>query len=167
VSVDDTQVIASGLRHLGQSLAVAESLTCGALASALGKGAEASAWFAGGVVAYFSDVKFRLLGVDEGPVITASCARQMALGVRRLLHSDVALAITGVGGPDPEEGKPPGTVFVATHVNDRVRVHEHAFAGDTDDILSQTIAAALNQAGREIREAGRRSVAQRSKPGRT
>ena len=50
------------------------------------------------------------LGVDPGPVVTALAARQMAGGVARLLGADVAISVTGVGGPDEEEGQPPGTV---------------------------------------------------------
>jgi nicotinamide-nucleotide amidase len=148
---DDVQAIAAAARRLGLSLAVAESLTCGALASALGKGDEASTWFAGGVIAYSAEVKFQVLGVDRGPVVTASCARQMAVGVQRLLHSEVALAVTGVGGPDREEDKPPGTVFIATLVRGDVQAHEHTFTGRPTEILGQTVAAALNHTAREIR----------------
>ena len=105
------------------------------------------------MVAYFSEVKFQVLGVDEGPVVTASCACQMAEGVQRLLQSNAALAVTGVGGPDPEEDKPPGTVFIATAVRGELHVGEHAFTGDPDEILSQTVAAALSQTVRELRRA--------------
>ena len=59
-----------------------------------------------GVVAYHAEVKSRILGVDPGPVVTAWAARQMARGVGRLLRADVAISVTGVGGPDEEEGQP-------------------------------------------------------------
>ena len=94
-------------------VAAAESLTSGSVATRLGAGTDASVWFRGAIVAYAEDAKFRLLGVDPGPVVTASCATQMAQGVSRLFESQVGVAVTGVGGPEPVEGRPPGTVFVA------------------------------------------------------
>jgi nicotinamide-nucleotide amidase len=72
----------------------------------------ASDWFRGSVVSYASDVKFDVLGVPEGPVVTAGAARAMADGARRVLGADVGLALTGVAGPDEQEGQAPGTVFV-------------------------------------------------------
>ncbi len=69
-------------------------------------------WFRGGLVAYQSDIKFDLLEVPEGPVITEIAARAMASGVRRLFSADIGIATTGVAGPDTEEGVPVGTVIV-------------------------------------------------------
>jgi nicotinamide-nucleotide amidase len=70
-------------------------------------------WFRGGVVAYHPEVKFGLLAVPEGPVVTSRAALAMAAGVRSLLGADIGLGITGVAGPEEEEGQPVGTVFVA------------------------------------------------------
>jgi nicotinamide-nucleotide amidase len=70
-------------------------------------------WFRGGVVAYHPKVKFGLLAVPEGPVITRRAAQAMAVGVKSLLGSDVGVGITGVAGPEEEEGQPVGTVYVA------------------------------------------------------
>jgi PncC family amidohydrolase len=78
----------------------------------------ASTWFRGGVVSYASDVKASLLGVPEGPVVSAAAAGAMAEGVRRLLGADVGLGVTGVAGPDSQEGQPPGTVFLAVVVGE-------------------------------------------------
>ena len=72
-------------------VAVAESLTCGRIVSALGAGDDAAIWLAGGIVAYTPDVKFRLLDVDDGPVITARCARQLARGAAGLFRADLTL----------------------------------------------------------------------------
>ena len=105
--------IAEVARTRGLRIAAAESLTAGRVSSLLGAGEAASDWYSGAVVAYDEDVKFRVLGVTPGPVVTDVCARQMAEGVRRLLRADVAVAVTGVGGPGPDEGCPPGTVHVA------------------------------------------------------
>ncbi|TQK70277.1 MULTISPECIES: CinA family protein [unclassified Nocardioides] len=127
------------------TLACAESLTAGAIASALARGEDAASWFAGGVVSYMSEVKFEVLGVTEGPVVTASCAQEMVRGVAALLGADAAVAVTGVGGPDEEEGQPAGTVFVATCVHGRTEVTHHRFEGDPLDVLDQTVAVAIDQ----------------------
>jgi nicotinamide-nucleotide amidase len=99
------------LRH-GWTIAVAESLTGGELSQRLAAAPQASQWYAGAVVAYSSAVKFSLLDVPVGPAVTATCARQMSARVRELMHADLAVATTGVGGPDPAEGHPPGTVWI-------------------------------------------------------
>lgn len=99
-------------RLAGRSVAVAESCTAGVVAQALASAPEASSWFRGGVVAYHSETKWRVLGVDEGPVVTERAAEQMARGVAELLDADVAVATTGVAGPGEQEGKRPGTVMV-------------------------------------------------------
>lgn len=103
-------------RQAGQSrvsIACAESLTGGQIATILAAAPDSAAWFRGSLVAYSAQVKFEVLGVPPGPVVTEQCAATMAVGVRRLLGADVAVAVTGVGGPDDEEGKPAGTVWIA------------------------------------------------------
>lgn len=108
---DDTLVRLLGER--GDTLAVAESLTGGALCSCLAQRPRASEWFRGGVVAYSSEVKHRVLGVRPVPVVSREAAIDMARGVSQLLGSSIAIAVTGVGGPQPQDGIPPGTVWVA------------------------------------------------------
>ncbi|GGB97493.1 CinA family protein [Cellulomonas carbonis] len=114
----DPRLVVEGLVAAGLTVAVAESLTGGAVCDALVGVAGASACLRGGVVAYATDVKESVLGVD--PVLLArlgavhpAVAVQMAQGVRRLLAAEVGLATTGVAGPDPQDGHPPGTVHVA------------------------------------------------------
>jgi nicotinamide-nucleotide amidase len=104
--------VAEQLAARGLTLGVAESLTGGLIASRLVNVAGASTWFRGGVVAYHEQVKFDLLDVPVGPVVTTAAAGAMAEGVRKATGSDVGLGITGVAGPDPSEGVAPGTVFV-------------------------------------------------------
>jgi nicotinamide-nucleotide amidase len=108
--------IAKLLVARGLTLAVAESLTGGLIASRLVNGPGASDWFRGGVVSYASDVKWSVLGVPEGPVVTAETAAAMATGVRDLLEADVGLGATGVAGPESLEGHPPGTVYLGAVV---------------------------------------------------
>jgi nicotinamide-nucleotide amidase len=78
----------------------------------------ASDVFVGGVISYASEVKHRLLGVPEGPVVSEAAALAMALGVKELLGADVAIAATGVAGPTPQEDRPVGTVCLAVVIGD-------------------------------------------------
>ncbi len=112
---DDTMesVVLDGLRRAGLTLAVAESLTGGMVGSRLCDVSGVSEVFRGGVVSYASDVKYEVLGVPEGPVVTTAAAASMAEGVRRLLGADVGIAATGVAGPAEQEGRPAGTVCLA------------------------------------------------------
>jgi len=144
VTASDADRIASVASERGLTIAVAESLTGGALAQALAKAPDAGTWFAGGVVAYTLATKSRVLGVPEGPVIDAPTARRMAEAVRELTGADIGLAVTGVGGPGTEEGQPAGTVFLAVVTADSTRVSEFAFDGDPASVVEQTTAAALH-----------------------
>jgi nicotinamide-nucleotide amidase len=114
--VDDVSMehaVAELLTERGLTLAVAESLTGGLVAARLVNVPGASTWFRGGVVAYASEVKHTLLDVPPGPVVSAPAARAMAAGVRRALGADIGLGVTGVAGPDAQDGERPGTVFLA------------------------------------------------------
>ena len=105
-------VVLDLLRERGLSLAVAESITGGLVGARLTAVPGASDVFHGGVVSYASEVKFDLLDVPRGPVVSHDAARAMALGVRERLGADVGIATTGVAGPAEQEGHPPGTVFL-------------------------------------------------------
>ena len=113
--VDDESMeraVADLLGARGLTLGLAESLTGGLMASRLVDVPGASAWFRGAVVSYASDVKQTVLGVPEGPVVSASAAAAMAEGAQRVLGAAVGLGITGVAGPEPQDDQPVGTVFV-------------------------------------------------------
>ena len=134
---DQTMEYAVGfaLVQRGWTMAVAESFTGGLVASRLVNVAGSSAWFKGGVVAYDSELKFGVLGVTRGPVVTADTARQMAEGVRRVSGSDVGLATTGVAGPEPQEDVPVGTVFLGLALPDQPsEAIELRLPGDRDRI---------------------------------
>ena len=101
-----------------QTVAVAESLTGGLLAAALTSTAGASATFRGGVVPYATDLKARLVGVPEGLLaelgpVAAPVALELARGVRDRLSASWGVGVTGVAGPQPQDGKAVGTVFLA------------------------------------------------------
>lgn len=106
------------LVECGQTVAVAESMTGGMLAAALTSIAGASASFRGGVVVYATDLKARLAGVSEsllaeqGPV-APQVALELARGVRDRLSASWGVGVTGVAGPEPQDGKAVGTVFLA------------------------------------------------------
>lgn len=141
--VEPQQRIAEALVDSGQTAAAAESLTGGSISATLSAVEGASDWFRGGIIAYAPEVKFDVLGVDRGPVITADTASQMAVGVAKLLGADYAVATTGVGGPGPQEGKPQGTVYVAVAVGTSAEVAEYRFDGDPSAVVEQATAQAL------------------------
>ncbi|WP_407288091.1 CinA family protein [Streptomyces sp. BP-8] len=137
------------LAGCGQSLAVAESLTGGLVAGALTAVPGASRALRGSVTAYATEVKRDVLGVDGALLaargaVDAEVAGQMADGVRRVLAADWGIATTGVAGPDPQDGQPVGTVFVAVRGPDGVgTVRRLALSGDRDRIRRDTIDAVL------------------------
>lgn len=142
--------LAERITEADATIAVAESLTGGQLSSALAAAPDASDWFRGGLVAYASEVKFDVLGVTPGPVVTAQCAEEMATGIERLLTARVGVGVTGVGGPDPEEGRPAGTVFAAVSTQGRVVVREWHFDGEPEEVLEQTIDAIIRLVQAEL-----------------
>jgi nicotinamide-nucleotide amidase len=143
-NAEHVEKIAELAADQGLTVATAESLTSGLIATRLGAGPAASQWFRGTVVAYQEPVKFDVLGVAEGPVVTAQCAEEMVRGVAKLLGADAAVSVTGVGGPDPEEGEEPGTVYVGVLVGDALTVHRLDLAGDDPErILEETAERSL------------------------
>ena len=110
----------------------------------------ASDVFRGGIVSYASDVKFSLLGVPEGPVVTAEAARAMAVGARRVLGADVALATTGVAGPAEHEGQPVGTVFLGLAMDDSSEAQQIQLPGDRQRIRQYAVISAVNLLRRRL-----------------
>lgn len=140
-----------------QSIAVAESLTGGLLAGALTDVPGASAVFRGGVVAYATELKAALLGVDRALLaaqgaVSAEVAGAMAAGVRDRLGAAVGAATTGVAGPDPAEGKPAGTVYIAACAGEKTRVRRLALSGSRAAIRAETVREALGLVLVTVRE---------------
>lgn len=127
----------------GFGVAVAESLTGGQISTQFAAAPDSSAWFVGGIVTYKTRSKHDVLGVSAGPVISESCAREMASGVAKLMKADAAVAATGVGGPDTQEGNPPGTTWIAAQFRGTMRTQFHHFSGEPEEILVQTQLQAL------------------------
>ncbi len=131
--VDDEtmeSVVLDLCREAGLTLAVAESVTGGLIASRLSSLIGASDVFRGGIVAYDPAVKHEVLGVPEGPVVTEAAAAAMAVGARRTLGADVALATTGVAGPSELEDIPVGTVCLGVAIGDDVVTATVRLPGD-------------------------------------
>ena len=147
-------VVLDLLADRGRTLAVAESVTGGLVAGRLTAVPGASRVFRGGLVSYASEVKFDLLGVAPGPVVTADAAEAMAVGVCEQLGSDVGVALTGVAGPEPQDGEGPGTLFVGIALPDtegrRVRSIRLRMPGDRDMMRQLSVISALDFLRRDL-----------------
>lgn len=139
----------------GETLAVAESLTGGLVAAEITSVPGASKVFRGSVTAYATELKHELLGVDatllaQRGAVDPQVASQMAAGVRKVLGADWGIATTGVAGPEPQDGRPVGTVFVA--VDGPLTDHPGSAGGGKVEALR------LNGSRAEIRMESVRSV---------
>jgi nicotinamide-nucleotide amidase len=158
-----TGVAAEVLRLLGErgwTLAVAESLTGGLVAADLAAVPGASKSFRGSVTAYATPLKHELLGVDAALLaargaVDPEVARQMATGVRDRLGADWGISTTGVAGPDPQDGQPVGTVFVAVAGPGGTAVGAEAaelrLAGDRTAIRTASVSAVLELLAARLR----------------
>jgi len=152
-STDDESmesVVLDLLRRQGLTLGTAESLTGGLIASRLTSVPGASDVFRGGVVSYASEVKYDVLGVPEGPVVTEEAAAAMSEGACRVLGCDVALAVTGVAGPAEQEGLPAGTVFFATTVDGVTETGMIRFPFDRERTRQFTVITVLSNLRRRL-----------------
>jgi nicotinamide-nucleotide amidase len=127
----------------GLTLATAESLTGGKIACQLAAADSSSEWFAGSVVAYQPRVKHEVLKVPQGPLVSEQCAAAMAEGVAGLLGADLTVAVTGVGGPDHQEGQPPGTVWFGLFFEGETQSELRSFSGAPGRVVDDTTAHAL------------------------
>jgi len=144
----DPAALHAALRARGQTVAAAESLTGGLLAARLTETPGASETFRGGLVVYAADLKASLAGVPvplldaHGPV-SPDVAGALAAGVRDRLGATYGLALTGVAGPDRQDGVPVGTVYVAVAAAGTGEVRRLELSGDRAQIRSAAVDAAL------------------------
>jgi nicotinamide-nucleotide amidase len=153
---ESAALLVERLAELGWTVAVAESLTGGLVVSSLVGVAGASRVVRGGVVAYATDVKQSVLGVDAALLeahgaVHPRVARQMAKGVRDALGRDgvpaeVGIATTGIAGPDSPDGQPVGTVHIAVSTPLGTRVDSLALSGDRDVIRHEAARIAVRRA---------------------
>ena len=146
--VDDQtmeSVVLDLLASRGWTLGVAESVTGGLIGGRITNVPGASRTFRGGVISYASEVKFDVLGVDRGPVVSEEAAVQMATGARRTIGCDVALAVTGVAGPDEQDGRPAGTLCIGVAMPDgTVRSQTVMLPGVRDQMRQFSVISALS-----------------------
>ncbi|WP_305782790.1 CinA family protein [Symbioplanes lichenis] len=140
-----------------ETVATAESLTGGLLATTFVEIPGVSAVFRGGLVVYATDLKHTLAGVPEellderGPV-DRDVARALAQGVRERCDADWGLATTGVAGPEPQDGKPVGMVFVAVAGATSTTVKELSLSGSRAEIRHATMLEVLDLFASELRK---------------
>lgn len=157
---DLTSAVVGALAERGLTIAVAESLTGGGLTAELTRIPGASAVVLGAAVVYATELKHSLLGVDaelidrEGPV-HPEVARQLAAGVRERLAvggrpADLGVSTTGVAGPQPQGGRPVGTVYVGVSSARGDRAVELRLTGDRQAIRSQTVERAVEELAAEL-----------------
>jgi nicotinamide-nucleotide amidase len=151
---DDDQpmeaVVTWMLADRGLTMAAAESVTGGLVAARMSAAPGASEVFRGGVVAYDSQVKFDLLGVPEGPVVSEEAVVAMAEGVCRVIGADVGVATSGVAGPTTQEGVPVGTVWLATCVDGEAEAHLVRLPGDRERIRQFAVISVLDLLRRRL-----------------
>jgi nicotinamide-nucleotide amidase len=133
---DETMEAAVGrlLLDAGLTLGLAESVTGGLVGARITAVPGASEWFKGSIVSYDPSVKYRLLGVPEGPVVSERAAMEMANGATEALGSDVGLAVTGVAGPTEAEGQPVGTVWMGLAIDGKAEATLVHLPGGRDQV---------------------------------
>ena len=147
--------VGAKLKDADRYIVTAESCTGGWIGKALTDISGSSAWYRGGVVSYSNALKESLLGVkratlDAHGAVSEATAREMAIGALEALGGDVAVAVTGIAGPDGGTAeKPVGTVWFAWAVRSvdsvRVRALHQVLAGDRDSVRRSTVERALNE----------------------
>ncbi len=146
-AVDDENMESATLalmRARGVTLGLAESVTGGLVAGRLTAVPGASDVLRGAIVSYASEVKFDLLGVPEGPVVSEAAAAAMATGVRRVLGADVGMALTGVAGPTEQDGMPVGTLCVGVDDGTVVVTRTFRLPGQREQMRQMSVITALD-----------------------
>eukprot|EP00388_Colpodella_angusta_P041555 GDKK01053606.1.p1 GENE.GDKK01053606.1~~GDKK01053606.1.p1 ORF type:complete len:319 (-),score=-7.98 GDKK01053606.1:74-1030(-) len=144
------------LSQQGKTISTAESCTGGKIAQMLTSVAGASSSFRGSIVSYATDTKVSVLGVNPGlisefSVVSSQVAKEMALGVQKLMQTDYAIATTGNAGPTSEPGTAEvGTVFIALATPEGVFATEFNFGQPREKVIDRTANKALEMVQKEI-----------------
>ena len=136
------------LKKKNLTVTTAESCTGGMIASAIVSVAGASACFKEGYITYSNEAKKKLLGVREDTlkqytVVSAQVAQEMAAGAAAAAQSSLAVSVTGVAGPDPDESNPVGLVYIGCYLNGKTTVKECRFTGNRMENRLHTVETAL------------------------
>lgn len=153
--VDDETMevaIAGLLRRAGLSLGLAESLTGGLVGARLTSVPGASDWFRGSIVCYDREVKYRLLAVAEGQVVSEEAANSMASSAARVLGADIGLAVTGVAGPGEQDGQPVGTVWMGLALDGTVSATRVRLPGGREQVRQFATISLLDLLRRRLLE---------------
>ncbi|WP_216216336.1 CinA family protein [Amycolatopsis aidingensis] len=145
----DARAVVAALTGRGETVAAAESLTAGLLCATLAEVPGASAVLRGGLVVYATELKATLAGVDPGLLarhgaVHPEVAAQLAAGASRVCRAEWGLGLTGVAGPDPQDGIEPGTVYLGLHGPDLRTTRALRLSGDRASIRVASAAAALD-----------------------
>ncbi|PTR26621.1 nicotinamide-nucleotide amidase [Rhodococcus sp. OK519] len=141
--------LVEALARRSQTVATAESLTAGLLAATVAGVPGASTVLRGGLIVYATDLKGSLAGVEaavlttDGPVASTTAA-QLAAGARERCGADWGIGLTGVAGPDPQDGHPPGTVFLGVSGPDGTEVTALELTGERWEIRLGSVRAAVS-----------------------
>jgi nicotinamide-nucleotide amidase len=152
---DLEQTVGRLLRERGMTVACAESLTGGSLAFRLSRAEGSSDYFLGSAVCYTAEAKIEVLGVRKETVeghgvVSEQCAREMARGAIRIYRADAAMALTGVAGPDPHDGQPPGTVCAASAIGGEEEARTFRAPGDRAQVRRWAEQVALDMLRRQL-----------------
>jgi nicotinamide-nucleotide amidase len=155
---DETIEVVLGrlLTQQNKTIATAESCTGGKIAQVLTSVSGASNYFRGSVVSYATDTKVSVLGVSEETinkytVVSAQVAKEMALGIQKLMKTDYAIATTGNAGPSKGDADAEvGTVFLALATPSEVIVEEFNFGQPRDKVIDRAVNKAFEMLQKEI-----------------
>ncbi len=160
VGFDENETIEVVLGQLltlqGKTISTAESCSGGKIAQEITSVSGASNYFRGGVVSYSTDTKVSVLGVskktiEEHSVVSAAVAKEMALGVKKLMKSDYAIATTGNAGPSKGDADADlGTVFIALATPSTILVEEFNFGQPREKVIDRTVNKAFELLQKEI-----------------
>ena len=147
-TVRHARALVAALTARGQTVATAESLTAGLVCGALTEVPGASAVVRGGLIVYATDLKASLAGVDpdllaDHGAVHPEVATQLARGARARCGADWGIGVTGVAGPDPQDGVGPGTVYVAVAGTIGDSGRKLGISGDRGVVRTASVAAAL------------------------
>lgn len=151
----EARELVATLTRRGETVAAAESLTAGLVCATLAEVPGASAVLRGGLVVYATELKAALAGVDEQLLaehgaVHPEVAAQLARGARERCGATWGLGLTGVAGPDPQDGVAPGTVYLGLSGPGVTTVRELAESGDRDTIRTASVRAAFVLLGEQL-----------------
>ena len=148
--------IGEAMKYRGVTISTAESCTGGGLSACFVSVPGSSSWFKGSAVAYQNEIKRDLLGVSdeilrEKGAVSEECVAAMAEGARRICRTDMAVAVSGIAGPEGDgSDNPVGTVWIAIALSYKTKTKRFLFKGSREHIRHLTIMEALSMIWDEI-----------------